>query len=156
MSFFVYTEYAGCLLSVVVVIDIQRCLLEILSDLPIGGIFRVTGEVTGIDQCRLMRKRCQYHIRNLRIIQEKQTVFVFRGAGSGKCLCDASCLLSDQMSLRTVIIIVTGGIIVASQPDQRDQTEEQDRKENIWFPFCKINFHKGNDSCTDFVILRSV
>ena len=50
MSFFVYTEYAGHLLSVVAVIDIQRCLLEILSDLPAGGIFRVTGEITGIDQ----------------------------------------------------------------------------------------------------------
>ena len=60
MSFFVYTEYAGHLLSVVAVIDIQRCLLEILSDLPAGGIFRVTGEITGIDQRRLMRKRCQY------------------------------------------------------------------------------------------------
>lgn len=87
MSFFVYTEYAGHLLSVVAVIDIQRCLLEILSDLPAGGIFRVTGEITGIDQRRLMRKRCQYHIRNLRIIQEKQTVFVFRGVGSGFPIC---------------------------------------------------------------------
>ena len=78
------------LLSVVAVIDIQRCLLEILSDLPAGGIFRVTGEITGIDQRRLMYKRCQDHICNLRIIQEKQTVFVFRGVGSGFPICQYS------------------------------------------------------------------
>ena len=52
-----------------------------------GGILRVSGEITGIDHGRLMDKRRQNHIRNLRIIQQKQSFFVFCSIGSGFPVC---------------------------------------------------------------------
>ena len=47
------------------------------------------------------------------------------GARCGDRLRDALSLLPDQMCLCTVIIIVSGGIVVAPQLYQRDQAKKQ-------------------------------